>query len=179
MNKIHLNFLIKCEYHHHCHFHYSCILWQPCLVPGSGAGVAAAAVSGRGSSRRRPVGSVEQCIVVCHRAPCRFEDWERSNVSATTCLKKRGEKWQYENERIISPPPLVYLLASSWGYIMSLYLRDGAFFPAELKTDTPLVFRLPVLLEELKSASLPTGWNRLFSLFSDKKHLRHCCTSAF
>lgn len=35
------------------------------------------------------------------------------------------------------------------------YLRDGAFFPAELKTGTPLVFRLPVLLEELKSASLP------------------------
>lgn len=39
----------------------------------------------------------------------------------------------------------------------NLYLRVGAFFPAELKAGPPLVFRLPVLLEELKSASLPAG----------------------
>lgn len=35
------------------------------------------------------------------------------------------------------------------------YLREGAFFPPELKARFPLAFRLPVLLEELKSASLP------------------------
>lgn len=36
-------------------------------------------------------------------------------------------------------------------------LRGGAFFPDEVKARFPLVFRLPLLLEELKSASLPAG----------------------
>lgn len=40
---------------------------------------------------------------------------------------------------------------------ITTYLREGVFFPAELKERPPLVFRLPVLLEELKSASLPAG----------------------
>lgn len=35
------------------------------------------------------------------------------------------------------------------------YLREEAFFPAEVEVRLSLAFRLPVLLEELKSASLP------------------------
>lgn len=41
-------------------------------------------------------------------------------------------------------------LSSKW-----THLRGGAFLPAEVKARFPLVFRLPLLLEELKSASLP------------------------
>lgn len=42
-------------------------------------------------------------------------------------------------------------------YNIFTHLREGAFFPTEPGARLPLVFRLPELLEELKSASLPAG----------------------
>lgn len=64
--------------------------------------------------------------------------------------------------------------------VINVYLRNGAFFPVELNAGAPLAFRLPVLLEELKSASLPAGINSSASAwFSGLKHLRHCRASAF
>lgn len=80
---------------------------MPRLIPGGGAGVAAAAVSRGGSSWRSPVGSVELCVTVRCRAPGWFEHWERSDVSATTWLKA-----QKENEWVINAPFLVNLLLS-------------------------------------------------------------------
>lgn len=54
------------------------------VVPGGGAGVAAAAVGRGDGSGGSPVGSVELCVVVSCGAPGRFEHWERSDVGAAT-----------------------------------------------------------------------------------------------
>lgn len=49
--------------------------------------------------------------------------------------------------------------------VSTSYLREEPFFAAELEGRLSLAFRLPVLLDELKSASLPAGkWHRHVSM---------------
>lgn len=54
---------------------YLILTTHECIIPGGGAGVAAAAVGGRGGhSGGSLVGGVELCIAVCHWTPGWFEN---------------------------------------------------------------------------------------------------------
>lgn len=66
-----------------------------------------------------------------------------------------------------------------WCTYYTSYLREGAFFPTELELRTSLVFRLPVLLEELKSASLPEGRKKRKKSTMSQQDKTNCLTVIF
>lgn len=162
------------------------------LVPGYRAGIAAAAVGGgHGSSGRSLVRSIKICISISSWTARRLKHWEWSDVNGATKKEKTGREKKKKkksctvifiewNLYALGGTVLLLLQPSHWkasgiGLIITQthwdkpdHLREEAFFPAEFGTRPSLAFRLPVLLDELKSASLPADANRITMLAEHK-----------